>query len=141
MKTITFILFVLILTSTKLRAEIWTTQNDWNSHYEHQYVRWYQDNFVHLKILTSKQSPYYGIHTESINIQYALRAIFAKKHRLPFKVKNPIGSKSNRYIDNESNFFDSAGDPNRRLVALINYLSQTTKGKHTVTLFTSSRLP
>jgi mRNA-degrading endonuclease HigB of HigAB toxin-antitoxin module len=116
---------------SSLQAEIWKTKKSWSPKAEKAYTKWFQSNAVNPKIFTSKTSKYYGINADCADAAYALRAIFALENDLPFKVINPTGSSSGkRYLDNETDFFDSAGNKYQRLVAMINYLSDVVGTEH-----------
>lgn len=119
---ITLSSFILSLTflAFNAKAAVWEDTQSWSLEYEEKFVQWVQSPAVREKMFTDKNSPYYGINTDCADTSYALRAIFAFEHKLPFAITNPSGSRdASKTLNNRTNKFDSAGPENKRLVALI----------------------
>ncbi len=112
--------FILALISFPVHAAVWEDSNSWTIEYEKEFSAWMQSTFVRERMFTDKSSPYYGINTDCADTAYAMRAIFAFEHKLPFAITNPSGSREpSKTLNNKSNKFDYAGPENKRLVALI----------------------
>lgn len=118
MKTVLSIL--LLTTSFYARAAVWEDTNTWSVEYEKEFTAWMQSSSVREGMFTDKKSPYFGISTDCADTAYALRAIFAFEHKLPFAISNPSGSRDvSKTLNNKTNKFDYAGPENKRLVAMI----------------------
>lgn len=112
--------FVLILSSFSASAAVWEDTNTWTMEYEKEFSAWMRSPSVREKMFTDSRSPYYGINSDCADTAYAMRAIFAFEHKLPFAITNPSGNReTSKTLNNKSNKFDYAGAENKRLVALI----------------------
>lgn len=119
--------------TTNLNAMIWQDTNSWSVEWETKFGSWMNSEAVHKGLFVRSSSKYYGITADCADATYALRAIFALENSLPFKVLNPSGSRGGmyKYLDNRTDKFDSAGDtPEKRLVAMINYLGESVGTEH-----------
>jgi hypothetical protein len=123
-------LMLILLGLNPLQAKVWQTTQEWSPAWEKEYARWFESKSVYATMFTDKKSKYYGIVADCADASYALRAIFSLENGLPFKIYNPTGSSSKRYLDNESNYFDKEGDSAKRLVAMVNYLSDMVGTEH-----------
>lgn len=117
-------LSLLLGLSAPVTAKVWQTTTQWNQEYENLYSKWIESPEVHKDMFVSKSSPYYGGRYDCADAAYALRAIFASKHGLPFALKNPTGSRG-RYamFSNEVNKFDKYPAGPKRVTAFLNYIS------------------
>ncbi|MBY0414273.1 MAG: hypothetical protein K2Q18_08910, partial [Bdellovibrionales bacterium] len=101
-------------------AAVWEDTEVWSVDYEKKFTEWMRSSSVRENMFTSVSSPYYGVNTDCADTAYALRAVFAYEHKLPFAIMNPSGSRDvSKTLNNRSNKFDSVGTENKRLVALI----------------------
>jgi hypothetical protein len=123
-------LFALII-GTSTQAKVWQATNTWSLEWEQKFSQWVRTSNVHTKMFTDRRSPYYGVKADCADAAYGIRAIFSMENSLPFKVKNPSGSRSGYgTLNNDSNRFDYAGPKNKRVVALINYLGGAVGTEH-----------
>ena len=104
-------------------ASAWTDTEAWSVQYEEQYSQWMQSNAVRETIFTSTSSPYHGVNTDCADTAYALRAIFAFEHKLPFMIKSPSGGANT--LNNRANRWDSNGPEAKRVVAMINEIGES----------------
>jgi len=124
---------ILILLSFPAFSEVWEDTNRWSMDWERKYANWIGTSKVHTRMFTSKKSKYYGVRADCADAAYALRAIFSLENKLPFKVHAPIGNDSELYeaLSNKTDKFDDAGNtPEKRLVAMINYLGRSIGTEH-----------
>ncbi|MBC7429967.1 MAG: hypothetical protein H7336_15240 [Bacteriovorax sp.] len=116
----TFLSALLITLSFSAQASVWEDTNSWTVEYEKEFTNWIQTNAVREGMFNDRNSPYYGISTDCADTAYALRAVFAFEHKLPFAISNPSGSRDvSKTLNNKSNKFDYSGTENKRLVAMI----------------------
>lgn len=114
--TIVFLTFF----SFNTEALVWNDTREWNIELEEEFSRWMQSGAVRENMFTDPQSKYYGINTDCADTVYALRAIFAYEHSLPFAITNPSGSRDpNKTLNNRQNKWDYKGDEVKRLIAMI----------------------
>lgn len=119
-KILAFI-FTAFLATNSLQAKVWEDTQSWSMQYEEEYQEWIKSSAVYKTMFIDPKSPYYGINADCADAAYALRAIFAYEHSLPFAVKNPSGSRGkNLTINNSYTKWDNYGPNNKRLVAMIN---------------------
>lgn len=121
------------LISQTATAMIWEDTQTWSVEWEKKYATWMGSSAVHKDLFVSKSSKYYGINADCADATYALRAIFSMENSLPFKVLNPSGSRGSKYkyLSNRTTKFDSRGaTPEKRLVAMINYLGDSVGTEH-----------
>lgn len=131
MKYITLILT--LLTATSAFSAVWEDTNSWSMDWEKKYSEWIQTDKVHTRMFTSKKSKYYGINADCADAAYALRAIFSLENALPFKVHAPKDNSSELFekLSNKTDKFDETGStPEKRLVAMINYLGKSIGTEH-----------
>lgn len=119
-----FFLFFMAI-STQSFASVWNDTQVWSIQYEEEFSNWMNSNKVHEKIFADSNSPYYGINTDCADTAYALRAVFAFEHSLPFAISNPTGDRGGKKLSNHSNAWDKAGASNKRLVAMINEIGES----------------
>lgn len=129
----------LILTFTLFQAPtfgaVWNDTRQWSEAYEEEFALWMGTNAVNERMFTDARSPYAGIRADCADAAYALRAIFAFEHSLPFAINNPSGSRgANQTIHNRLNKWDQYGSPQKRLVAMINSIGQSV-GSENLTRF------
>jgi hypothetical protein len=132
-------LFKLILLSCTLifsslsYAAVWEDTESWSMEWEIKYQEWMKTDAVHRNMFVSPESKYNGMMADCADAAYALRAIFSLENKLPFKVINPSGNRNGiyRHLTNRTDKFDDAGaTPEKRLVALINYLGHMVGTEH-----------
>jgi len=129
--TTQFIFLFAMIIATSTQAKVWEASNTWSLEWEQKFSQWVRTNSVNTKMFTDRRSPYYGIKADCADAAYAIRAIFSMENSLPFKVKNPSGARSGYgTLTNDSNRFDYAGSPKKRLVALVNYLGGAVGTEH-----------
>lgn len=117
------------------QAAVWNDTREWNQAYEEEFARWMGSNAVYERMFLDSRSPYAGIRADCADAVYALRAIFAFEHSLPFAINNPSGSRgSNSTIHNGLNKWDHYGSSQKKLVAMINTIAQSV-GSENLTRF------
>jgi hypothetical protein len=119
------LLLLAMIFSNVVYASVWKDTQDWSLQYEDEFSNWMASSQVHQKIFSDHSSPYYGISSDCADTAYALRAIFAYEHSLPFVINNPSGSRNGKKISNRLSSWDSAGSPIKRLVAFINEVGES----------------
>lgn len=80
-----FLAVVCVFTQSA-RADVWPTENQWNDEYERKFSQFIAN--MDMNIFSDPESPFYGIRTDCADAAYALRIIFAAKHRLPVAFYN-----------------------------------------------------
>ncbi len=130
------LLSILVISSTY--AGVWDTTQEWDSAYREQFQDWMSSHKVKTTMFTDKSSRYYGVEVDCADVTYALSAIFAYEHGLPFKVKNPVYKDGHRYKfwSNEINRFDKYPEGDKRLIAFVNFLGDSL-GTETLNAFDS----
>ncbi len=129
--TTSFIFFVTLIIGTSVQAKVWHATNTWSLDWERRFSQWVRTSRVHENLFTDYNSPYYGVKADCADTAYGIRAIFSMENSLPFRVKNPSGSRSGYgTLNNDTNRFDYAGPENKRLVAFINYLGGAVGTEH-----------
>lgn len=113
------------LTTFSAQAIIWEDTRPWTLQDEEEFSRWMQSGAVHESMFTDSKSRYYGINTDCADTAYALRAIFAFEHKLPFAITNPSGSRSGKTINNRQTNYDYLKTPEQKLVKLINDIGES----------------
>ncbi len=114
-----FILSVLFL-SFNAQAAVWEDTQSWSLQYEEQFSEWMKSPNVRETMFTETSSPFYGINPDCADASYALRAVFAYQHKLPFVMTAPSGSRDGKTLNNRMNKWDKAGPTSEsRLVAMI----------------------
>lgn len=127
MKILLALLIVVFSLSThQASAAIWEDTESWSLDYENKFTEWMGSTAVREGMFTDKSSAYYGVNTDCADTAYALRAVFAFEHKLPFAIINPSGSREvSKTLNNKSTKFDYAGPENKRLVALITEIGES----------------
>lgn len=109
-----------MISSFNASAAVWIDTEKWSVDYEEKYSEWMSSSHVRESMFTDKNSPYYGINPDCADAAYALRAVFAFEHRLPFAITSPSGDRLGKTLNNRMNVWDSAGDTSeKRLVAMV----------------------
>lgn len=120
-----FALF-LFISSPKVFSAVWEDTQVWSLQYEEEFSAWMQSSAVNDNIFVDSKSPYYGVKTDCADTAYALRAIFAYEHSLPFAIYNPSGSRNSvKTINNRQKSWDSRATSRERLIAMINDIGET----------------
>ena len=118
-------LFLFVI-SLNIKAAVWEDNQSWSLQYEEDYGHWINSNAVNEDIFINPKSPYFGVKTDCADTAYALRAIFAFEHKLPFAITNPSGSRgSNRTLNNHQNNWNNLPTNTQRLVAMINEIGDS----------------
>jgi hypothetical protein len=123
---ITLSVFVALMGwNSNLFASVWEDNNQWNQEWERKLSTWMKSGAVHSKMFSDKSSNYYGVRADCADASYALRIIFSYENQLPFKMRNPSGSRrgQNRYLTNQISKFDRTSNLDRRVVSFINYIA------------------
>jgi hypothetical protein len=131
-----FVLLVLVIFSHSSKAAVWEDNQVWSLQYEEEFSHWMQSAAVNETMFTSPQSPYYGINTDCADTAYALRAIFAYEHLLPFAIRSPSGSRGrNRTLNNRLTNWDAQRPTSiQRLIAMINEIGESVGNRESGTL-------
>ncbi len=115
-----FLFLLLIFSIFNLKAAVWNDTRVWTVELEEEFSTWMQSSVVNEVMFTDPKSKYFGINTDCADTSYALRAIFAFEHSLPFAITNPSGSRdANKTLNNRLNKWDKSGDEIKRLKAMI----------------------
>lgn len=101
-------------------AAIWEDTRSWTVKDEEEFSKWMQSDAVKETMFTDPKSRYFGINTDCADTAYALRAIFAFEHSLPFAITNPSGSRSGKTINNRQTNYDYLKTSEQKLIKLIN---------------------
>ena len=128
-----FGVLAIIFFSTNAAAMIWEDTQTWSADWEKKFSTWMGSTEVHKDLFVGTNSEFYGITADCADASYALRAIFSLKNNLPFKVINPSGGRSGKfkYLTNRTTKFDDDGaTPQKRLIAMINYLGGSVGTEH-----------
>lgn len=108
------------LASFNAHSAVWEDTVVWTQEYEQEYSEWVKSAAVKETIFTDPLSPYHGINPDCADATYALRAVFAYEHKLPFVITAPSGSRDGRTLNNRMTKWDSAGSTSaKRLVAML----------------------
>lgn len=124
-----------ILLSSRLQAFVWQHDKEWNLEYERQYSAWIvdleksanRDEYKNLKgVPIFNTGKWKDIKADCTDVAYALRAIFAYEHKLPFVVANTFAFKGGVQISNTSApaSITSIRDQDERFRAFLNYVFQ-----------------
>lgn len=107
-------------------ASVWEDTREWSAEAELEFAAWMRSEAVHEYMFTKPTSPYYGISVDCADASYALRAIFAFHHQLPFVIVNPSGSRgTNPTLNNRMNNWDHTAPGIPRLIAMINEIAMS----------------
>ena len=87
-------LYLCLLVSTQVFADVWVSNNTWNDSWEKRYAEWIKSDVSRDIFLQGR----YSIKTDCADAAYSLRAIFAYENKLPFVIRNP-----NKYRSSYSN--------------------------------------
>ncbi len=116
----------LFLSTFNCFASVWDDNQLWSVQYEEDFSIWMNSNSVNETMFTDSKSPYFGISTDCADTAYALRAIFAFEHNLPFAISNPSGARgSNKTLNNRQNTWNNLPTNKQRLVAMINEIGDS----------------
>jgi hypothetical protein len=124
--TAKFCFLFLFFISLNIKAAVWEDNQVWSLQYEEDFSNWMQSNAVYENIFSDSKSPYFGVSTDCADTAYALRAIFAFEHNLPYAIYSPSGSRgANKTINNRQNSWDNNSTSRQRLVAMINEIGDS----------------
>jgi hypothetical protein len=124
--TVKFCFLFLFFISFNIKAAVWEDNQVWSLQYEEDFSNWMQSNAVNENIFSDPKSPYFGVSTDCADTAYALRAIFAFEHNLPFAIYSPSGSRgANKTINNRQNSWDKNATSRQRLIAMINEIGDS----------------
>jgi hypothetical protein len=119
-------LFASLLFSASTQASVWDDNQVWSLQYEDEFANWMQSPSVNEKMFTDSKSPYYGVSTDCADTSYALRAIFAFEHKLPFAIYSPSGSRNaNKAFSNRQTSWDKLATNQQRLIRMINEIGMS----------------
>lgn len=126
MRLLLFVCLIFVSHSPILKASVWQDTQLWSVQYEEEFSAFMKSNAVREDMFTDPKSKYYGVSTDCADTAYALRAIFAFEHNLPFAIYSPSGERgSNKTINNRQSSWDRAGSNLQRLVAMINEIGDS----------------
>lgn len=106
-------------------AAVWNDTQIWSIQYEEEYENWMASDRVNEKIFIDKNSRYFGISGDCADTAYALRAVFAFEHSLPFVINNSTDSRNRKKISNRLGAWDHAGPPIKRFIAMVNAIGES----------------
>lgn len=106
-------------------GDVWTDREGWSEEWEEKFSSWVKSPAAHKDIFVSPNSRYKGIVADCADVAYAFRAIFAYENGLKFSAKNPVATSrsSLKTFSNKMTKFDNIQDPDKRVVAFVNYLN------------------
>lgn len=89
-----FLGFILLLSFTSARAQVWTASQTWSPTWEKKFSEWvqrdWQDDFFARSTLENGQAnPYFGMKMDCADTVYTMRVIFAYENKLPFVIQDP----------------------------------------------------
>lgn len=106
--------------SFNAQSAVWIDTESWSVEYEQKYSEWMSSSRVREVMFTDINSPYRGINPDCADAAYALRAVFAYEHKLPFAITYPSGSRAGKTMNNRMNNWDQGGNTSElRLVAMV----------------------
>lgn len=109
-----------VFISFNAQSAVWEDTQSWSLQYEEEFSQWMVSPNVKETMFTDSKSPYHGINPDCADTAYALRAVFAYEHKLPFVIASPSGSRDGKTLNNRLNKWDSAGSTSEaRLIAMI----------------------
>ncbi len=110
-------------------AQVWVDTQKWNNDWEAKFATWMQSSAVQERLFVDARSPYAGIVADCADAAYAFRAIFAYENGLPFAIRNPSGARAGQpayaNFNNRIDRFNYVRDPNKRVVAFLNYIGSS----------------
>lgn len=125
MKTLLFAFLGII--SLSASADVWVDKELWDSEWEAKFSEWVKTQKVNKDMFVSPTSPYKGVVADCADVAYNLRAIFSYENGLQFSAKNPMATAQSKvkHFTNRMTMFDNIADPNKRVVAFLNYLGKS----------------
>jgi hypothetical protein len=118
--------FFILCFALNSQAAVWVDNQSWSLQYEDEYGQWMHSSKVHEKLFSDPSSPYFGVSTDCADTAYALRAIFAFEHLLPFAIYSPSGSRSGTgTLNNRQSNWDNLPTNKERLIAMINEIGDS----------------
>lgn len=125
MKTL-LILVCFFCLQSRAWSDVWVDTQPWNDEWETKFSEWVKSKEVTKEMFVSKSSRYRGVVADCADVAYAFRAIFAYKNNLKFSAKNPMATATStvKVLSNRMTRFDTITNPDRRLVAFLNYLGE-----------------
>jgi hypothetical protein len=106
--------FVISLLSPSVQADVWQSNQTWNSFWENEYQKWVNKNLT-PQIFKDSKTLLSGLPTDCADALYAIR--------IPFVVNAPdVLASQMKTFGNNTTMFDSITDEKKRVRAFINYI-------------------
>lgn len=130
---IKFILIFIVLPVVSFAA-VWESPNYWDQTWETKFSEWMKTQ-VERDIFKNKFSKWNGTRTDCADAAYAMRIIFSSENGLPFKMKNPSGSRPEegaqaKFLTNETTAFDTREAGVKRVIRFIEYIGDSVGTEH-----------
>ncbi len=101
---------VALFSATGAQAAIWTAENEWNDAYEEGFPEWVRTGFGKDAFHKPEDKALFGLALDCADVIYAMRIIYAYKHKLPFKINDP---RNGRILSNEFTKWDGFREKRR----------------------------
>lgn len=113
---------------------VWDSPNYWDQTWENKFSEWMKTK-VQRDIFKNPNSKWNGTKTDCADAAYAMRIIFSSENGLPFKMKNPSGSRieegeTAKFLTNETEAFDSHEAGAKRVIRFIEYIGDSVGTEH-----------
>lgn len=106
-----------------VKAEVWNSKNEWDSHWENDYENWVREN-LRTNIFTSEDGILGRVSTDCADALYDIRILYSYEHSLPFIINAPDVLKSKmKLFGSYTSMFDSIKDEKARVRAFINFIN------------------
>jgi hypothetical protein len=105
-------------------AEVWHSNQVWDSNREHEYQEWVSKTLT-TNVFTSDEGILGGLATDCADALYAIRIAFAYEKSLPFEVNAPeVLRKKMKYFGSTTSMFDHIKNEKNRVRAFIEFVIQ-----------------
>lgn len=104
-------------------AAVWNAQHQWDDNWEKRYQQWVKKNWTDDIFMNPAKPIYYKYETDCADASYAMRAMFAYEHKLPFLVRNP--QRPGAMISNDMSKWDNLPQ-GKRMRAFLDFLADST---------------
>ncbi len=117
------ILLALLFISQAALADVWTSENNWDSKWEKAYSAWVKTYWTN-DVFIRPGGLLFGIKTDCAEATYTMRATYAYLNHLEFAAHAADTRTQQRVINNHLKSFDSEIDADKRFRKFIVYLLQ-----------------
>ena len=118
-----FVLLFYSIVSSEVKAEVWHSNQVWNSYWENDYREWVDKN-LKTNVFTTSEGILGRISTYCADALYDIRIQYAYEHSLPFIINAPdVLRNETKLFGSNTSMFDSIVDERARVRAFINYIN------------------